>query len=808
MLIVAEKYRVAASIAKALGFRTFERDHFENDKGDVICFASGHLFELTHGRDAHYAWKTPEHFDNLPNKLFSELSDRNVFVRGEYISCHEFAHSIMEHMQQAEIIVNACDMDREGERIFYELFNEADTQAQILRMDLSQGLTRRLISEAFANLKDGLPYKPRHYASQARNGADYPYSMATQVLTYYGRSGQLHPLLGNYNDSKASVVSIGSVQIPTLAMISERCKLVEKNKIRSIYQVVFTAKIGRYKLEFIYSPKLSGTSETLLAQQSLAANYAKIRKASGLCFVVTSAESHQVEVAPPAPFNTSSVQAAMTDLSPKETLEIMQSLYQKGLISYPRTDEDSLPDEKFSNGRLASLLESLDQNKGFSEKVAKDGTSLAELSRALEHSNHHSVTNTAPVNAHSAIVPTDTNASNIELTANEQAVYDAICERFVASCASGGVSTQTSISVAFEDDVLGVLGESRSYFVCNRVVGQNAGKLAKVEVGDTFDASDIMVRKVERDVPQYFALSEIPERMRTISDSFDDPRVVALLKKANGIGTPQTRGTAIESLIKRHYIELLYEGETPKAVVTSKGDALLSILPRLFRSAEIKALWECQLTDIENTLDLTLAKEKRDAFIRNSFNEIEYFCRMVNRKQVSAFTKREPASPKLQKQVTQRALLLNIDVDERIFASQQACHHFLLAHPAPYTKSAMNDLEMSGLDTDDNVMRDPVRVAIREAQKKSDKPPSPKRLTLAMKLGEKVRIKMPDKATKSARACERFIKICESKRTPSLGQVRTVKRLAKQTNFPLDNSMLRSRREVVRLINELRKKKK
>ncbi|HFQ4887117.1 TPA: DNA topoisomerase [Vibrio vulnificus] len=808
MLLVTEKYRVAKVLAQSLGFRFFEYDHFENSTGDVICFSNGHLFELTHHQENTYDWITPQNFDSLPRTLYNEFRENDIFVRGSYIPAKDLGATIIGFMQSHDTIINCCDMDREGERIFYDLFNEANTEARILRMDLSQGLTRRLVCEAFASLKDGIDFKVRHYASQARNCADFAYGLGTQVLTYYGQAGELHPFLRSASGGKQSVVSIGSVQLPTLSIINKRCKEVESYRVRQLYKPHFSVKIGRYKFEFQYDPALSGVDESLLGQSNLAQNYCKTRLVQSSLIEIIDVQARSVATAAPKPFSTAALQAAMSTMTPSESMKVLQSLYQKGLISYPRTDEESLPEEKFSNGRLSSLLESLSQNNSFSEKSSHSTRSLNELSRELEFGARPScVSSSSSTFAHSALVPTDINSNGVELTANEQSVYNAICERFVDSLSGNGVQVECSVIAAFVEESLGVLGEERSYFRCMRMLGDATGKVDALEVGQTFEASTIRALLVERDVPQYYMLSELPEVMKNIATEFDDPSIRQLLTQSNGIGTPYTRGSVLDTLIERHYIELIYENGKQRVVITSRGQALLAVLPKMFTSVEVKALWEKQLEAIEQCRSLVKARALRDMFVKRAFDEIEQLCQMVNRKQIGAFvSNRQPADTRLKQAVIARAQLLNLDLDSSIFSSKQACQHFLMANPQPHSKASMSELEMSGLDTDANVMADPRRLALRKNTSGGMSPPSPKLLSKASKLAQLVHIQMPDKARKTTKDCIEFIKLCESKRTPSVAQVRKLKSLAKKTHFPLTGSMLKSRSEVKRLINELSKK--
>ncbi|MDN3661056.1 DNA topoisomerase [Vibrio agarivorans] len=807
MLLVTEKYRVAASIAKALGFNRFVDDHFENQQGDVVAFSSGHLFTLSHRRQDVYQWQTPERFNRLPRTLYKEFSQRDVFVRGANIPAQQLGSSLIVQMKQHDVIINAMDLDREGERIFYDLFNAAKTQAYIYRMDLSDGLTRRMICDAFANLQDGIHFKSRHYASQARDCSDFAYSLATQVLTYYGRSGELHPLLSGYRSAKASVVSIGSVQIPTLNLIARQCRRVEKNRVRKIHVPSFSAKVGRYKLRFEYDAKRSGTDETLLFQKNLGMNYLKVRNQLSDEVVVTQCKVTSYEVSPPDPHNQSSLQSAFSDLSPKEVSETLQSLYMKGLISYPRSDNRSLPDTQYSNGRLAALMESLAGNEAFTQASKFSSEMLNSQAKSLEFASQPPCVSKMEGHAHSAIVPTGVNSSNLELNENESRVYNEIGAQLVRAVSGVTTAFDLSLSVRFSDEALGVLGEQESVFTCVRTFGSSVGKLAELKSGDRFTALDLELTHISRDVPQYYLLNELPEKMRNVADEVSDPEIKRLLGESCGLGTSATRHTIIDNLIKRAYIEVLVEDDNRYVVATSKGLALLSVLPTLFTSIEIKALWEAQLQKIERCQSIEQAVEMRDTFISRAYDEVEYLCNLLNGKQLGSNKScDQPADAKLQKEVLDRGQLLGLEPHVNLFKSTKACRNFLMANPAPYTTAQMRDLGSSGMDTDRNVMRDPRRVQMREVQQGHQRPPSSAQLLKATRLSQLVHVQIPPKAKKSAAACDEFIRLCESKRAPSIPQIRNLQKLAKLTKFPLESSMLQKRADVVRLTRELRKK--
>ncbi|MEI8659219.1 DNA topoisomerase [Vibrio sp. Hal054] len=786
MLIVTEKYRVAKLIAQSLGFAKFEFDHFSNAHGDVICFSSGHLFTRSHNEPEIYSWKTPQNFNQLPRVIHSIPHSFTIKIRGNDVSSFDMIDTITSFMRSHDLIVNAFDFDREGERAFYDLFNHANTEAHVYRMDLSKGLSRRLICEAFSNLLDGSDTKSRYYASSARDVSDFAYSMVTQVATFYARSGKLHPLLSGYNDAQSSVVSLGQVQTPTLALIAKHCREVEQYKIHSITSPTITCKIGRYKCEFDYDPTLSGTDEALLAQPTLSRNYCKTRQIQTNTISCVAIKTSVISVSAPPLLNTAGVQKAVKSLSPSETMKVMQELYLKGLISYPRSDSEELPKTHYSNGRLASLLESLSHNEGFSEKPE----GLASLVRDVERGDTPNCVSDTHESAHSAIVPTDVTPPS-DLTANEQLVYNTICEGFTAALAGDSEMLHVRMSVAFDMEQLGVVGESKSIFTMDRSFSLSATKFNTIKVGDSFSPDSIATTKKRRNVPQYYKLHELP-----------------MIMLENGLGTAATRHSAIDKLLSRFYIDLVPSEDEKLVVMTAKGQAVLDILPEQFKTPETRAQWERDLDVIERTTELSKALELRNAFVSRTYDQVQYLCGLFNSGQLSHYNSdTTPASQALIEQVIARAKMLNITIEPSDYVLKKDCHNFLLAHPQPYHTKQKYELAKSGVAIDHHTQKDAKIVTQHLSTDSSSVPPSQKQLTLAKKLAYSLNVKFPDSALKSAEKCSEFIELCESKRKPTAAQISQLKKLALQLHYAISPEILTSRSATRSLTHKLNKLK-
>lgn len=821
MLIVAEKYKMANVIAKVLGYE-FAYPFFQNAHGDVVAFAQGHFFEVGLADEASYAWTDPHAFNYLPRQLLMipSHSDRTTHIRGEQLTIGELREAVMEQMRTHDVIVNACDNDREGERIFFDLFNAAETTARIYRLDLTRGLTRSLITDAFSNLLDGTQTKPAYYASQARNYGDFAFALLTRVMTYYGRKGLLHHLLAGFNDPVKSVVSVGRILAPLLLLIARQCKLVEAVKCRQVSLPAFTGTIAdvRGTLEFRYDYAHHGYDASLLSDRRLSERY--IASKSAPCeFVISEViREHYLEGAPSL-FDTPSLQAAMSDMSPQDTMDVLQSLYEKGLITYPRTDDDRLPDDDYDPNNLNGLFDSLASNfEHVDGRIPKNATGFLKKQSAIAKALPDSAPKSSGAKgaAHTGLKPTSANVDINRLNDAELRVYTAICERYTQSLLPERSVANVTVRGHFVDESSGVLGEAHSIFVLSKVVptkkdGASNNKFYGLSEGDVITATEFTLSEHSLDVPQYYAISEIPLVLKNIYKLVDDPDTRELLRRSNGLGTAATRHTFVDSLLSRNYVELVVRDGKQVVVVTSKGLALLSLLPKDMISPATTALWERKFIDIEQASSLSEARQLRDEFVKHIYSSIEHFIRIVNRKYgsgVSGHSANQQPDERLIGLVKQRARALELSVPPKVLSSRHAALQWLDANPIVLHSQQRDLLESSGLDVTDDVIRDGRRLALRQqdAHHGTEHPPSAKNLNKARYWADRVGRKVPLKATKSAYQCSQFIAQCIADRLPSDEQINELKRLVALAKVQLPAGTYDSRKATSKMIVRLRRR--
>ncbi len=821
MLIVAEKYRMAEKLAKILNFNHFKFPFFLNDDGDVLCYSQGHLFTLDHGQDDVYQWTQPHNFERLPRTLhLIPTEDYDIRVKGRKLSTGYLRDAIPKLMREHSVIVNACDADREGERIFYDLFNAANTEAQIYRLDLSRGITRSIVQRAYDNLFCATKTKARSYASQARNCADFAYALLTVVTTYYGRKSKLHPLLGGYTDSVASVVPVGRLIIPVLKIIADRSLEVEAITHRSVWlptvEGTIAVKGSPVSVRFVYDYQRLGFAPSLLADQRLTSQYVSSKTLDN-AFVIANVDHVTGVQSAPELFDTASMQAEMSHLSPSETLDVLQSLYEKGLITYPRTDASDIPDDEVSSSRLQSLFDSMQNNfSTVTDRTTKASTRFLEKQDSLlTNTNDTTASNSETKASHTALMPTNAQVDLSSLDANELNVYTKICDRLTQHLAGDTPVCTVVAHAKFRDDSLGMLGEEEPSFTFERVVktrddGTSGSRFLQFEVGDEISLTSITCESQPISVPDYYCESEIPLVMRNIGYTVESQEIRDILIASKGLGTAATRDNCVPSLLKRDLIEITIEDEKRKCIVTSKGLALLSVLPEDFVSPVTTALWESRFQQIEEAPDLEEAQRLRNAFIASIYQRIEQFITTLNRQHSTGSTPNCNVLPssELQAEVKARARQLQKDIPAALLKSTQRCHNWLDQNPAPLHSSHKNQLEHSGLAMTSGVERDARRIAIRQRalSSASNNPPTQKALQTASHLANLVGCRIPAKAKTSAHECKAFIDDCRLKVKPTPEQVSALKKLAKEADIMVPHTVYVYRSKTKQMITKLRKK--
>lgn len=579
IVCIAEKPSVAKDIARILGATTSHNGYMEGN-GFQVTWTFGHLCTLKEPNDYTENWKhwSLSALPMIPPRFGIKLIDDDGIKR---------QFSVIERlMQAADCIVNCGDAGQEGELIQRWVMQKAQAKCPVKRLWISS-MTDEAIREGFNSLKDQSEYQPLYVAGLSRAIGDWLLGMnATRLYTLkYGQNRQ--------------VLSIGRVQTPTLALIVNRQKEIDSFVpepywvLSTIYRdTLFTATKGKF------TTKEEG-------EQAFATIADKP-------FEVTGVSKKNGNEAPPRLFDLTSLQVECNrkfSYSAETTLNLIQSLYERKLTTYPRVDTQFLSDDIYP--KCAGILTGMRGYEQYIQPLA--GKKLPKSKRVFD---------TSKVTDHHAIIPTGVPAS--ALSDMERNVYDLIARRFIAVFYPDCKFATTTVLGKVEDVEFKVSGKEilepgwRTIYAQQPTATQQQISTSQPNNSQPSSSEDDDKQDEERTLPtfvkgesgphtptltekwttppKYYTEATLLRAMETAGKFVDDETLRAALKE-NGIGRPSSRAGIIETLFKRHYIRR----ERKNLIATATGIELIDIIhEELLKSCELTGIWEKKLRDIEH----------------------------------------------------------------------------------------------------------------------------------------------------------------------------------------------------------------
>ena len=560
IVCIAEKPSVARDIANVLGARNQHVGYLEGN-GYQVTWTFGHLCELKYPEDYYKEWKS-WNLNQLP------MLPRPFGIRLKNDSGVQKQFDVIEGlMKGADYIVNCGDAGQEGELIQRWVMQKVGIRCPVKRLWISS-LTEEAIREGFQNLEDAARRDSLYQAGLCRAIGDWVLGMnATRLYTLkYGRREIGSPPL-----------SVGRVQTPTLALIVKRQREIE-NFVPEPYWVLatmyrdtlFTAQKGKYRKE----------------EEAL----------EGQMFTVTSVVTKRGRENPPKLYDLTSLQVDCNKkfgFSADITLNVVQSLYEKHVTTYPRVDTTYLSDDIYA--KCPNIL------GGISSLYA----SLMEPLRGAALRKNKKVFDSTKVTDHHAIIPTGVMPRG--LTDAESKVFDLVACRFISVFYPDCVFDTTTVEgesakVPFKVQGKHIVEEGW------RVVYKNDKKTADDDEqtkdeerllpdfrkGESGPHQPRLTKKMTTP-PKPYTEATLLRAMETAGKTVDNDELREAMKE-NGIGRPSTRAAIIQTLFRRRYIKL----ERKSLYATATGCELIDIIhEELLKSAELTGLWEKKLRDIE-----------------------------------------------------------------------------------------------------------------------------------------------------------------------------------------------------------------
>ena len=571
IVVVAEKPSVGRDIARVLGCRTGGDGCLIGDRY-IVTWAVGHLVTLVEPNELdpkYEKWSfatLPILPETIPLKVISTTRDQFSRVKK------------LINDKETDSLICATDAGREGELIFRYIYEKAGCTKPFQRLWISS-MTDEAITEGFRDIRPGADYDGLYESARCRSKADWLVGMnASRAFTL------------KYN----TLLSIGRVQTPTLAILVKRRKEIENFKPEGF--CTLTADFGDYSGVY-FSDKLD--PDTHLKEKEDAEKIAaEVKDKTG---TVIQAETTRKKELPPQLYDLTSLQRdayRMLGFTADKTLKTAQSLYEKHkALTYPRTDSRFLPPDMIP--RVVQTMKLLPEAYQKFVPGALPGGKLPVSKRTIDQTK---------VTDHHAIIPTAKRADPSKFTEDERKLYDMVARRLLAAFYPACDYDATKIVTKVEEHLFRTTGKVIVNNGWHDVPplenppkakkktaeeGESESPLPPLQEGDTRPVRGTKIKEDKTKPPAPHTDASLLAAMETAGKELDDEELVRQMK-GSGIGTPATRAAIIERLLKVGYAQR--KGKTLQA--TDKGVMLIDVVPGELSSPELTGRWELALHDI------------------------------------------------------------------------------------------------------------------------------------------------------------------------------------------------------------------
>ena len=556
-LVLAEKPSVAMSLSKVIGANQ-RGDGYMEGNGYIVSWCVGHLVELSQPEayDEKYAkWR----YDDLP--ILPEYWQYQVSTSTK----KQFG--ILKKLmlrKDVESLICATDAGREGELIFRLVYHQCGCKKPVERLWISS-MEDSAIREGFQKLRPGTEYDALYEAALCRERADWIVGInATRLFScLYGQT-----------------LNVGRVMTPTLAMVVMRDAAIRAFKPEPFYSAELKFRDFQAGGERM---KEKAEAEKLVAECCQAGSA-----------IITKVEQKEKSEKPPALFDLTSLQREANrqlGFTAQQTLDYTQALYEKKLVTYPRTDSRYLTDD------MAPLV---------SELVSVIQQSFQIQADVPAPVNAAQVINSKKVTDHHAIIPTKTAASYdiSSLPSGEQAILTMLAVRLICAVGTPCLYAETVVEAECAGQKFRTKGKTATDIGWRRYAGKpseeaeknaGAGELPELSEGMTLELARVDLKEGKTSPPKRFTEDLLLSAMESAS-SDEFPAGV----ERKGIGTPATRAAIIEKLVQKGFIERRGDKKTKYLCSTDKGNALVTVVPEQIQSPSMTADWEEKLLKIEH----------------------------------------------------------------------------------------------------------------------------------------------------------------------------------------------------------------
>lgn len=573
-LIIAEKPDQGITLASVFKMKKHQGyvEIFPNDifpQGAFVTWAVGHLCQLVAPEKYDEAWKkwSLQTLPIIPSQFKYEVTKDKA-------KQFTIVKNLLSNPALTEVI-HAGDAGREGELIIRNILRLTNSRLPMKRLWISS-LTPKAIKEGFLSLLNESDTRNLYYEAYTRACADWIVGM---------NASRLYSLLLKQMGF-SDVFSVGRVQTPTLALIVKR-----ENEIQSFVSEPFWEVQAKFNIEGKkYSGKWEKDGETRIKTKELAEKIAAFCQKK--CAEVSDVQAEKKEYLPPFLYNLSALQAEANrrfKFPPKKTLDVLQKLYQKGIVSYPRSDSRHV-----TKGEAEMFPTTLKKIEGIADYKTFFPLPINSVIENKRYVNDKKVTD------HYAIIPTEQVPKFEKLPPDEKILYDLIVRSLIAAHYGKSVIEYTTVKTLIDGRAeFQSKGKVQLEEGWKKVIPSNEKDkepdLPPLSKGEKGDVSKVEVKESKTQPPKRYTEGQLITLMKTAGKHIEDKELEKVLMKTEGLGTEATRAGIITMLKDRNYIDinknLVYATPKAKILIGAIGSEILA-------SPEMTAKWEKRLKDI------------------------------------------------------------------------------------------------------------------------------------------------------------------------------------------------------------------
>jgi DNA topoisomerase-3 len=739
LVICEKKSQVESFIAAKIGWEMKSGYAVMMRDGEEwrAVWSKGHLLTLMTPDEVviGLSWQSTDQLVPIPMDYRKKINkDENM---PQHAKSEAYLDRIGFHLKKADEVIIGTDSDREGEHVGWSIIDHLGWDGPVRRLWLAAGLDPKSIKQAFDTIRGPERTKSWARAAEARGRSDWAFMFAVRAYTYYSKYGKFGKALGE-GRGQAGTTSVGRVQTPTLGMVVRREEEIENfvsiphfkisgifspaNQDNATIEANYDARVTQ---EIIDSEPLGVHWEPskeppndkgevpldkplFIGKKEVASFTERLKEASEKATVLSYKDSSSAT----HPKKTYSLGDAQTDIGRALKIKsgsvqtILEDLYEQGYTSYARTSKAELPINYHDPENRRDMLSAI---SGISE--LSEAANTASQIHDGKHEKYKPFLPKVFVKVemeHHGIIPTSKAMSDEKLklmqpkkkndktqkvahtSAMMQQAYLMVCKRYISAILPP--ATFSTQSVVFSIPVLDLLGTKDSRFKANAKRLSDPGfsaffdqkltsssDLPAMTNGDAAKLHKAIKKESMTKPPSRYTSTSLQAAMESIAKEIRDPRLRALLKLENGIGTPATRSKIVETLEARNYIVLQGDNYIP----TERGRAVIKAVPDWMSSPETSAVWEDYLAQICEITDDTEALRMRDNFVEKQTKLIEKLIKEMKEKYDGDLGERidgGSVSPKMKKAIETISQRKGIKEDPEILKDFNKAKAFLDEH--------------------------------------------------------------------------------------------------------------------------------